>query len=108
MKAILKKSQAAEPFSFIFVDVSGKTVLKSENYKTKDSALNGIASVKKNCHNDVRYEPKEAKNGQLFFNLKAANGQIIGTSTMFNTHSDRDNALAQLKSDGPEAKVEEQ
>jgi uncharacterized protein YegP (UPF0339 family) len=108
MKAILKKSQAAEPFSFAFVDAAGKTVLKSENYKTKDSALNGIASVKKNCHNDVRYAPKEAKDGRFFFNLKAANGQIIGTSTMFSTQSDRDKALAQLKSEGPEARVEEQ
>ena len=103
MKAILKKSQAAEPFSFAFLDSSGKTLLKSENYKAKESALNGIESVKKNCQNDARYEHKEAKNGKFFFNLKAANGQIVGTSMMFSTQSERDNVIAQLKSDGPEA-----
>ena len=44
MKALLKKSSAAEPFSFSFVNDEGKMVLKSENYKAKDSASKGINS----------------------------------------------------------------
>lgn len=59
------------------------TLLKSEAYAAKASALNGIESVKKNSIEDGRYERKEAKNGKPMFNLKASNGQVIGTSPMF-------------------------
>ena len=51
-------------------------------YKVKGSATNGIQSVQRNCSDDARYELKEAANGKFFFNLKAANHQIIGTSLM--------------------------
>lgn len=99
MKAILKKSSAAEPFTFAFEE-GGKNILRSENYKEKRSALNGIESVKKNCENDARYELKESSNGKFFFNLKAANGQIVGTSAMFASEADRSAAIAALKSAG--------
>ncbi len=108
MKAILKKSSAAEPFSFAFVTDDGKTLLRSENYKAKNSAMNGIESVKKNCGNDARYELKEAKNGKLFFNLKAANGQIVATSAMFPDAAARDAAIAELKKHCASAPVDDQ
>lgn len=107
MKAVLKESQAQEPFSFTFVNGGGSAVLRSENYKAKKSALNGIESVRKNCQNDARYEMKEAKNGKLYFNLKAANGQIVATSSMFASEADRNSAIAELKQDGPGAALEE-
>ncbi len=108
MKAILRKTQASEPYSFVFLDSQGKTLLKSENYKAKDSARNGIESVKKNCSNDARYELKKARNGKVFFNLKAANGQIVGTSAMFSSQTELDAAIAMLKSNAPNTSVEEQ
>ncbi len=107
MKVLLRKSQAEEPFTFVFKNSEGKTLLKSENYKAKESARNGISSVKKNCQNDARYEFKESRNGKLFFNLKAANGQIVATSSMFSTTSERDSAIALIKKEGGAASVEE-
>ncbi len=107
MKVLLRKSQAKEPFSFTFVDDKGKTLLKSENYKAKKSARNGVASVQNNCQNDKRYEFKESKNGKFFFNLKAANGQIVGTSTMFASASERDGAITLIKNQAGGAQVEE-
>ncbi|MGF1645037.1 MAG: DUF1508 domain-containing protein [Thiotrichales bacterium] len=96
MKAILKKSDAAEPFSFAFED-GGKTLLRSENYKEKRSAINGLESVKKNCDHEGRYEMKESSNGKFYFNLKAMNGQVIGTSPMFGSDADRASAIASLR-----------
>lgn len=107
MKAVLKESQAQEPFSFTFVGGDGKVVVKSENYKAKKSALNGIESVRKNCQDDGRYELKEAKNGNLYFNIKASNGQIVGTSALFASAADRDAAITELKKDAPGAPLEE-
>jgi uncharacterized protein YegP (UPF0339 family) len=108
MKAILKKSDAAEPFTFSFENGAGKSTLRSENYKAKSSASNGIESVKKNCTEDGRYEMKEATNGKLYFNLKASNGQIVATSAMFDDAGERDAAIAELKADGPGAEVDDQ
>ena len=107
MKAVLKESQSQEPFSFSFVNGEGKTTVRSENYKAKKSALNGIESVRKNCQDDGRYELKEAKNGKFYFNLKAANGQIVATSVMYAAEADRSGAIAELKKDGPGAPLEE-
>ena len=106
MKVLLKESGAQEPFSFSFVDDGGRTIVMSENYKAKASAQNGIESVKKNCQDDGRYEMKESKNGKFYFNVKSSNGQIVGTSTMFNTAADRQAAIAELKAEGPGAPVE--
>ncbi|MDJ0807148.1 MAG: YegP family protein [Gammaproteobacteria bacterium] len=108
MQAILKKSDAAEPFTFAFLNGDGKSVLRSENYKAKSSATNGIESVKKHCVDDARYELKEAKNGKLFFNLKSSNGQVVATSAMFDSAADRDACIAELKSDGPGADLDDQ
>ena len=108
MKAVLKKSSAQEPFTFSFVDVDGKMVVKSENYAAKKSALNGIESVRKNCQQDGRYEMKEAKNGKYYFNVKASNGQVVATSAMFGSEADRDEAIAKLKNQAPTAELQDQ
>ena len=107
MKVVLKESQAQEPFSFSFVGGNGKMLVKSENYKAKKSALNGIESVRKNSQEDARYEVKEAKNGKLYFNIKSSNGQIVATSAMFNSTADREAAVAEMKRDAPGAALEE-
>ncbi len=107
MKVLLKKSQAAEPFTFSFLDDDGKVIVKSENYAQKASAKNGIESVKKNSKLDTKYVLKESKNGKFFFNLKAGNGQIIATSALFNTEADRAKAIELLKSKAASAPVEE-
>lgn len=107
MKILLKKSQAAEPFTFSFVDDEGKVVVKSENYSQKASAKKGIESVKKNSQIDKRYILKESKNGKFFFNLKASNGQIVATSALFATEADRAKAIELLKSKAASAPIEE-
>ncbi|HFD87437.1 MAG TPA: DUF1508 domain-containing protein [Gammaproteobacteria bacterium] len=106
MKVVMKKTEAKEPFSWTF-QKDGKTIVRSENYKEKRSAVNGIESVKKNCANEGRYELKESSNGKFFFNLKAANGQIIGTSPMFASPADRQAAIDALKAGAASAGVEE-
>lgn len=106
MKVVLKKTDKESPFSFNFIE-NDKTIVRSETYKAKKSAVNGIESVRKNSQDDKRYELKTAKNGTFFFNLKASNGQIVGTSPMFQTEADRDNAISSLKAKAASAEVEE-
>ncbi len=107
MEVILRKKEGDSPFSFVFKD-GDKVLLKSENYKAKKSALNGIESVRKNSQIDSRYELKTAKNGKFFFNIKASNGQIVATSAFFNSEEDRKEAIEKIKKEAPNASLKEE
>ncbi len=52
-----------------------------------------------------KYELKKTSNDQFMFNLKAANGEIIGTSEMYSSTSARDNGIESVKANGPDAAV---
>ncbi len=106
MTAILRKSDAKEPFTFVFVD-GDDTIVRSENYAQKASAKNGIESVKKNSQTDERYELNTSTNGKFYFNLKSTNGQVVATSPMFATEAERETAIKKLKADAANAKVED-
>ena len=84
-----------------------ETILSSEGYKSKSGAKNGIESVKKHAPDDSNYERKEAKNGQFHFNLKASNGQVIGSSEMYTTKAARENGIESVKKNAPDAEIKE-
>ena len=87
-------------FKFVLKADNGDTILTSELYKSKASAENGISSVRANCATDARYDRKEASNGQLYFNLKAANHQVIGSSQMYASAAARDAGIASVMANG--------
>lgn len=87
---------------------NGQVILTSQGYASKDGCKNGIESVQKNAPNDDRYDKKTASNGKPYFTLTAANGQIIGSSEMYESTSARDNGIASVKSNAPDASVEDE
>ncbi len=106
MGSSFELSKAADgQFRFALKGDNGDTLLASELYRSKESAQAGIASVQKNCGWDERYEKKVATDGRFFFNLKAANSQVIGTSRMFASEQERDDGLAAAKASGATAAV---
>ncbi|KPN71713.1 YegP family protein [Neisseria sp. 83E34] len=102
----LKKNDAGA-YHFNFVGAEGKTILRSEQYSSKAAAQNGIESVRKNADQEGRYELKESSSGQFYFNLKAANGQIIGTSMMYADNAEREKKIAEVKQGAAKASVME-
>jgi len=86
---------------------NGQNILASEGYTTKSACENGIASVKTNAPNDVRYARLTAKNGSPYFNLKASNGQVIGTSEMYSSTSAMENGIASVKTNAPSAAIDD-
>lgn len=100
----LKKS-SDEQYRFVLKAGNGETILTSELYKQKASALNGIESVKKNAPIDARYDRKIDKAGHPRFNLKAANHEIIGTSESYNSEAAREIGIESVKKNAPEAAV---
>lgn len=102
-------SQASDgQFRFVLKAGNAETILTSELYKAKASAQNGIASVQTNSGQDERYEKKTASNGKFYFNLKAANSQVIGTSQMYASEAGRDNGIASVKTNGSSTEVKDQ
>ena len=95
-------------FQFSLKAGNGQEILASEGYTTKAACLNGVESVKKNSQDDARFERLEAKNGKPYFNLKATNGQIIGTSEMYESVAARDNGIESVKKNAPDAAVDDQ
>ena len=87
---------------------NGQTILTSEGYTTKAACMNGIESVKKNSQVEARFERKVASNGKPFFNLKAANGQNIGSSQMYANEKNMLNGLASVKKNAPDAQIVDQ
>lgn len=103
----LKKASDGQ-FHFVLKAGNAETILTSELYQQRASADNGIASVQKNAELDERYEKKEAKNGKLYFVLKAANHQVIGQSQMYDSEAARDKGIASVKSNGSTTTVKDQ
>ncbi|MCP5368084.1 MAG: YegP family protein [Hyphomicrobiales bacterium] len=94
-------------FRFRLKASNGQVILASEGYAQRASANNGIESVRKNAPLDARYERKETKSGQHMFNLKASNGQVIGTSESYTTAAARDNGVASVQKNAPDATVKD-
>lgn len=95
-------------FQFSLKAGNGQEILGSESYTTKAACENGIESVRKNSQEEGRYDRLESKNGKYYFNLKAGNGQIIGTSEMYESVASRDNGIESVSKNAPDATVEDQ
>ena len=95
----LSKS-ADDQFRFVLKADNAQVILTSQQYAARDSAEGGIASVQANCSEDSRYERKTSSDGKAFFNLKAANHQVIGTSQMYSSESARESGIASVKANG--------
>ncbi|HDR2893823.1 TPA: YegP family protein [Enterobacter soli] len=102
----LSKSSDGQ-FRFVLKAGNAETILTSELYTTKSAAENGIASVRTNSPSDERYEKKTASNGKFYFNLKAGNHQVIGTSQMYASEQSRDKGIASVKTNGPTQTVKD-
>ncbi|WP_435751886.1 YegP family protein [Thauera sp. AutoDN2] len=100
------KDQAGE-FRFRLKAANGQVILASEGYKAKASCLNGVESVKNNAPDDTKYERKESQSGKPMFNLRAMNGQVIGTSQLYESVAARENGIESVKKNAPEAAVED-
>jgi uncharacterized protein YegP (UPF0339 family) len=97
------KRTANDQFMFNLKAANGEIILTSETYKTKDAALNGIESVKKNSPEDSQYERKVTTSSQPFFVLKAKNYEIIGKSESYSSDGARDKGIDSVKKNGPVA-----
>ena len=101
------KPAAHDQFMFNLKAANGEIILTSELYKSKESALNGIESVKTNSPHDEQFERKQSTSGKPYFALKAKNHETIGRSEMYSSDSARDNGIESVKKNGPVATLKD-
>jgi uncharacterized protein YegP (UPF0339 family) len=95
-------------FQFNLKAGNGQVILSSEGYSSKASCTNGIESVRTNSAIDGRFDSQMSMNGKYFFNLKASNGQVVGSSQMYESEATRDNGIESVKNNAPDATVEDE
>ncbi|HZV71421.1 MAG TPA: YegP family protein [Saprospiraceae bacterium] len=100
------KDRAGE-YRFNLKAENGEIVLNSEGYTSSLGCDTGIQSVRVNSPFDARYERKTSTSSKFYFVLKASNGQVIGTSEMYETTSGRENGIEAVKRVGPTSPVED-
>ncbi|NDW02657.1 YegP family protein [Yangia sp. PrR002] len=81
--------------------------LESSSF-TRTRPENGIGSVRRNAPLDERYERKATSSGKPMFNLKASNGQVIGTSEAYSSEPAREAGIASVKINAEGARLVDQ
>jgi uncharacterized protein YegP (UPF0339 family) len=99
------KSTSSGQASFVLKADNDRVILRSESYTSVAAAEKGIASVRTNSVIADRFEIAIAKDGSPYFNLKGANGEIIGTSQMYKSEAARDKGIESVKTNGPTTTV---
>ena len=124
-------SDAAGRYRFHLKAGNGQIIAVSQSYGVKESALKGIASIKKNAPianladftkaetmaesaqqggivQDPVFEVQCNAPDKFRFHLKAANGQIITVSQSYKTKESAEKGIASVKKNAPMAKIIDQ
>lgn len=84
---------------------NAQTVLSSRIYAAKAGLETGIESCRTNSADEARYERTAANESRYYFVLRAADGEVIGTSETYHSERARDQAIALCKESGPLASI---
>lgn len=100
------KSKNNSQYYFHLKAGNGEIILSSsEGYENKQDCENGVASVQENAPDDKRYDRID-KPRNFRFNLKAANGKVIGKSEGYTTEKAREEGVKDVKRDAPVARID--
>ncbi|GHU87469.1 UPF0339 protein YegP [Bacteroidia bacterium] len=105
-KFIIAKRKDGE-FYFNLKAGNGLVILTSEGYTSKNECLNGIESARRSSMDQSKFEKLTSQNGKFYFNLRATNGQIIGSSQMYETENSVKNGIISVEMNAPDADIEE-
>ncbi|WP_080239424.1 YegP family protein [Spirosoma rigui] len=95
-------------FQFALKAGNGQVILSSEGYSSKAGCQNGIESVRTNAKDESKFDRKTSSNGKPYFNLKAGNGSIIGSSELYESEASRDNGITSVMNNAPDATLDDQ
>lgn len=86
---------------------NGEKILTSESYEAKASAHKGIESVRSNASDDAQFDRRTSNDDKPYFVLKAANGEILGTSEQYSSAAAMENGVQSVMANAPTAVVDD-
>ena len=93
----IERSNPGNVFNFLLLAEHGHTLLKSNAFDSIEAVEKEIESVQVNALNMSRYERKTTPDGKFYFNLKNANGSILGKSQMYSSEAGMENGILAVK-----------
>jgi hypothetical protein len=84
-------------FAFRLKAANGHTLLNSETYTTKAAAENATAAVQRYCADETAYERLITEDGSHYFQVRAANGQVLARSDVYTTEPGLDEGIASVR-----------
>ena len=94
-------------YQFNLQAANNEIILTSEGYVTNAGCRNGIESARENSKYDGNYQRKVSADNKYYFNMKAANGEVIGTSEMYESAAGRDKGIESVKANTEGAMVDD-
>ncbi len=95
-------------FFFVLKAANGETILQSQMYVAMADCAAGVESVRASAQLDERFQRLDSRNGEPYFTLTAANGQVVGQSEMYSSVRARDNGIESVKKNAPQAVFDDQ
>lgn len=106
MKAAFEIQTAADgKYVFDLKSANDRVILTSQAYESRESAREGIVSVRQNAPIEERYEERSGADGRRYFVLIAANQQVLGRSQMYSTREALRKGIASVRKNGPIAEI---
>ncbi len=90
-------------YRFHLVSANGEEILGSEGYTVLASCMKGIESVRHHAVDEANYERTISASGRYHFNLRAKNGEVIGTSQMYGTSEAMEKGIGAVTRIAPRA-----
>ena len=82
-------------------------IARSGHYKSRASALSGIASARKNAQRQGAFVTKVGDRGRLYFTIRASNGQEICQSPLYTTNARCKKVIEAVKQMAPQAPIDD-
>jgi uncharacterized protein YegP (UPF0339 family) len=92
---------------FVLKAPNGKIILLSEEYKSRQSLIKGINSVRKNVNREGAFNKFIGEDSLYYFSLRAKNNKAIGTSEGYTTKFSRWIGIKSVKKNAKRAEVVE-
>lgn len=91
------KRALGDKYMFNLKSANEQVILTSQLYQSKESAEQGLESVRQNSQIDKQYQERVDSNNRSYFLLLADDQQVIGRSQMYSSRSAMRKGIASVK-----------
>lgn len=105
-KFVISKNPNGE-FRYEFLDKFEQSIFGKSGYKNKAMCLKVIESIKRNSQENSKFYRKRTPDNECYFNLKSSNGQILGTSKIYEDKATREDVIQFVKTTSADAPIED-